>query len=188
MIKLFTLLMLVVTPVTFAQNDCDYKINVDTDEEKFQLTQEILTEFLVGRNQTVFIYLSLMRQENVKSVVLHLSLNAMQLPPKVCYNDSSRLSFALEDGSFVSAPYLGEETCGRQTQGEETMSNSISEASFYLDDFALEKLSNSSLKTMRITTMNQNYDINFQEVLSNEQITEPIYPREYFIKNLKCIQ
>jgi hypothetical protein len=186
--QLFTLVLLLVSTAIYAQKDCNYKIHVDTDEEKFQLTQEILTEFLVGRNQTVFIYLSLMREESVKSVVLHLSLNAMELPPKVCYNDKSRLSFALEDGSFVSVPYLGDETCGRQKQGDDTMSNSTSEASFYLDDFALEKLSGSQLKTMRITTMNQSYDINFQEVISNEQIKEPIYPKEYFLKNLKCIE
>lgn len=188
MIKIFTLFSLLFSIAAVAQNDCDYKINVDTDEEKFQLTQEILTEFIVGGNQTVFIYFSLMREENVKSVVLHLSLNAMQLPPKVCYNDKSRLSFALEDGSFVSVPYLGEVTCGRQTQGEETMSNSTSEASFYMDDFALEKLSSSPMKTIRITTMNQNYDVNLQDVISNDQITEPIYPKEYFINNLKCIE
>ena len=53
-----------------AQNSCDYKINVDTQEELFQLTQESLIDFTVGDKKTIFVYFSLMKQDSVKSVVL----------------------------------------------------------------------------------------------------------------------
>ncbi|GEQ86305.1 hypothetical protein ULMS_18130 [Patiriisocius marinistellae] len=176
---------------TFSQSNtkiCDYKINMETEEEIFKLTQESLAEFMVGNGQTVFMYFSLMKQGNIKSFVLHTSLNAVEMPPIICYNDKSRVTFQLESGEFVSAPYLGEETCGRQSKGEESLNNMTSEGSFYLDDVSIKRLSNSPLNTMRITTMNTNFDVNFKKVISNEQIAKPIYPREFFVENLSCIE
>ena len=38
-----------------AQSTCDYKINVDTQEEIFQLTQESLINFTVGDKKIVLI-------------------------------------------------------------------------------------------------------------------------------------
>ena len=51
-----------------AQSTCDYKINVDTQEEIFQLTQESLIDFTVREKKTIFVYFSLMKQDSVKSV------------------------------------------------------------------------------------------------------------------------
>lgn len=188
---LYLLLIAFTTTISFAQEEqdkCDYKINIDTEEEQFKLTHQSLTEFMVGANQTVFIYFSLMKEGKVKSVVLHLSLNSMKMPPLICYNNKSRLSFKLESGEFVAAPYLGIETCGRQTENEESLSNSMSEASFYLDEQSLKRLSGSPIETMRVSTMNTNFDINFQALISNDQLKEPIYPRRYFIENISCIE
>ncbi len=172
------------SPIT----DCNYKINVDTEEEIFKLTQQSLAEFMVGKGQTVFMYFSLMKQGNIKSVVLHTSLNALEMPPMICYNDKSRITFQLENGDFVPAPFLGEETCGRQTKGEESLNNMTSEGAFYIDEMSIERLSKSPLKSMRLTTMNTNFDVQFKEVISNKEIVEPIYPREFFIENLGCIE
>ena len=185
---LYLLLLSFITTISFSQDKCDYKINIDTEEEQFKLTHQVLAEFMVGKSQTVFIYFSLMNEDKVKSVVLHLSLNSMEMPPLICYNDKSRISFKLESGEYVSAPYLGIETCGRQTENKESLSNSTSEASFYLDDQALKRLAGSPVETMRITSFKTNFDINFQPVISNDKLKKPIYPKRYFMDNLSCIE
>ncbi|MAM28990.1 MAG: hypothetical protein CMC13_08185 [Flavobacteriaceae bacterium] len=173
----------------FSQEEaCNYKIQVDTDEEVFKLTNEQLTEFLVGKDRNVFIYFSLMRENDVKSLVIQVSVNAKEMPPILCFNKDSRVSFALEDGSFASLRYLGEVTCGRQTENTDTLNNSTSEAAFLLDEVGIERLQQSKIASMRITTMKTNFDVSFQDVLSNDQIPNPIYPKEFFLNNLKCLE
>ena len=171
-----------------AQSTCDYKINVDTQEEIFQLTQESLIDFTVREKKTIFVYFSLMKQDSVKSVVLSISLNSQEIPPLICYNKKSRISFKLEDSTYVSAPYLGVDVCARQSKGENTMHNSTSEASFYLDSLAVERLSKSPIESLRIGSLNTNFDLKLIEVISNEQLANPIYPKEFFIKTLPCIE
>lgn len=180
--------ILLATLQSFAQEDCNYKIQVDTDDEIFKLTQESLIDFTVGNKKTAFVYFSLMNQDQIKSVVLHISLNATDMPPIICFNEKSRLSFKLSNGTYVSAPYLGEKTCGRQTENENTMNNSTSEASFFLDENALTRLSNTSLESLRIATQSINFDLKLRDVISNEQLGEPIYPKEFFINSLGCIE
>ena len=171
-----------------AQSTCDYKINVDTQEEIFQLTQESLIDFTVREKKTIFVYFSLMKQDSVKSVVLSISLNSQEIPPVICYNKKSRISFKLEDSTYVSAPYLGVDVCARQSKGENTMHNSTSEASFYLDSLAVERLSKSPIESLRIGSLNTNFDLKLIEVISNEQLANPIYPKEFFINTLPCIE
>ena len=171
-----------------AQSTCDYKINVDTQEEIFQLTQESLIDFTVGDKKTIFVYFSLMKQDSVKSVVLSISLNSQEIPPLICYNKKSRITFKLEDGTYVSAPYLGVDVCARQSKLENTIHNSTSEASFYLDSLAQKRLSRAPIESLRIGSLNTNFDLKLLEVISNDQLANPIYPKEFFINTLPCIE
>jgi len=171
-----------------AQSTCDYKINVDTQEEIFQLTQESLIDFTVGDKKTIFVYFSLMKQDSVKSVVLSISLNSQEIPPLICYNKKSRITFKLEDGTYVSAPYLGVDVCARQSKLENTIHNSTSEASFYLDSLAQKRLSRAPIESLRIGSLNTNFDLKLVEVISNDQLANPIYPKEFFINTLPCIE
>ncbi|MGK0386365.1 MAG: hypothetical protein ACI849_000975 [Patiriisocius sp.] len=182
------LLILFFTIATIAQDSCDYKINVDTEEEVFQLTQESLIDFTVGDKKTVFVYFSLMKEGNVKSVVLSISLNSEEIPPLICYDKKSRISFQLSNGEYVSAPYLGIDTCGRQTKDENAINNSISEASFYLDEVALKRLVNSPVERLRISTLKNNFNLVLRDVISNDQLKKSIYPKEFFINSLPCIE
>ncbi|KAA3624722.1 MAG: hypothetical protein DWP94_02700 [Flavobacterium sp.] len=187
--KIYTILLaLNFTMWGFAQEDCSYKINVDTEEENFKLTSEQLMEYELSRTQSVFIYFSLMREGDLASLVMQISLNALEMPPIMCFDKRSRITFLLEDGSYVSLPYLDEVNCGRQTDHEDQLDNSTSEAAFFINREGITKLKKSELKSMRITSMNTNFDIEFKHVLSNAAIEVPIYPREYFIKNLGCIE
>lgn len=177
------------TIVGFSQDqDCDYKIQIDTEDEIFKLTNEQLTEFLIGKDRNIFIYFSLMREADKKSLVIQVSVNAKEMPPLMCFNKDSRVSFKLEDGSFASLGYLGTEDCGRQKENSETLHNSTSEASFLLDEGSISRLTRSKILSMRITTMRTDFDIDFQTVLSNNQISVPIYPKEFFMNNLKCLE
>lgn len=187
--KVSIVLFLFMAITGFSQTEeCDYKIQVDTEDEKFLLTNASLAEFMVGSDKTIFIYFSLMKEGDVKSLVLEVSVNAKEMPPVLCFNKDSRISFQLEDGSFASLRYLGEVNCGRQTNNEDTLDNSTSEAAFYLDETNLERLSEAKISSMRITTMKTNFDIGFQEVISNPQIDTPIYPKEFFLNNLQCLE
>lgn len=182
------LLALGFTTLSFAQDECSYKINVDTEEENFKLTTEQLVEYELSRTQSVFIYFSLMREGDLSSLVMQISLNALEMPPIMCFDKKSRITFLLEDGSYVSLPYLDEVNCGRQTDHENQLDNSTSEAAFFMNEESMVKLMESALKSMRITSMNTNFDIEFKRVLSNPAIEVPIYPQEYFINNLGCIE
>lgn len=184
------LFLLVSTPfLGIAQDqDCDYKIQVDTEDQIFKLTNEQLTEFLLGRDRNIFIYFSLMQEAEIKSLVIQVSVNAQEMPPLMCFNKDSRVSFKLEDGSFASLRYLGVENCGRQTENKETLNNSNSEAAFLLDEGSIKRLKTSKIVSMRITTMQTDFDVDFQNVLSNNQIPVPIYPKEFFLNNLKCLE
>ena len=185
--NLFLLLVCIYCFAT-AQSTCDYKINVDTQEEIFQLTQESLIDFTVGDKKTIFVYFSLMKQDSVKSVVLSISLNSQEIPPLICYNKKSRITFKLEDGTYVSAPYLGVDVCARQSKLENTIHNSTSEASFYLDSLAQKRLSRAPIESLRIGSLNTNFDLKLVEVISNDQLANPIYPKEFFINTLPCIE
>ena len=183
------ILLISTTLVGFSQNeDCNYKIQIDTEEEVFKLTNEKLTDYLLGTDKNVFIYFSLMREEDVKSLVIQVSVNAKEKPPLMCFNKDSRVTFKLEDGSYASLRYLGVENCGRLTENEETLNNSTSEAAFLLDETNIKRLEASKISSMRITTMQTDFDIDFQEVLSNSQIPIPIYPKEFFMNSLKCLE
>jgi hypothetical protein len=186
----YNLLLLLVCIYCFAtaQSTCDYKINVDTQEEIFQLTQESLIDFTVGDKKTIFVYFSLMKQDSVKSVVLSISLNSQEIPPLICYNKKSRITFKLEDGTYVSAPYLGVDVCARQSKLDNTIHNSTSEASFYLDSLAQKRLSRAPIESLRIGSLNTNFDLKLVEVISNDQLANPIYPKEFFINTLPCIE
>jgi hypothetical protein len=186
----YNLLLLLVCIYCFAtaQSTCDYKINVDTQQEIFQLTQESLIDFTVGDKKTIFVYFSLMKQDSVKSVVLSISLNSQEIPPLICYNKKSRITFKLEDGTYVSAPYLGVDVCARQSKVENAIHNSTSEASFYLDSLAQKRLSRAPIESLRIGSLDTNFDLKLVEVISNDQLANPIYPKEFFINTLPCIE
>lgn len=186
---LFLFLVLCIPILGFSQDkECDYKIQIDTEEEIFKLTNEQLTEFLLARDRNIFIYFSLMQEAAVKSLVIQVSVNAKEMPPLLCFNKDSRVSFKLENGSYASLRYLGVENCGRLTESTETLNNSKSEAAFLLDDVATKLLKTSKIVSMRITTMQTDFDVDFQNVLSNNQIPIPIYPKEFFMNNLKCLE
>jgi hypothetical protein len=172
----------------FSQEDCDYKIRVETEEETFILTDEELVEYMLSTKESVFIYFSLMRQNEYSSLVLQISLNAIEMPPIMCFDNKSRITFKMVDGTFVSLPYLDEVNCGRQTEHDNTLNNSISEAAFFIDASAAERLKSTQIESMRITSMKTNFDVEFQNVISNKDIPVPIYPKEYFIATLGCIQ
>lgn len=180
---------LFVVAVSFghAQTDCNYKFNIETEEETFKVTKDQLVEFMIGKEQNVFIYFSLMKEGAVSSLVMQVSLNAKKMPLAMCFNSSSRVSFKLENGSYVSLPFLGEDNCGTQTPYEDRLNNSTSEAAFYLDTAHIAQLSEAPLESMRIATMRTNFDIDFQKLISNPQLELPIYPREFFINTLSCI-
>jgi hypothetical protein len=182
------LLMFIMTGAIHGQDDCSYKINVDMEDEQFKLTQEVLVEYELSNTQSAFIYFSLMRESNLSSLVLQISLNALEMPPIMCFDRKSRITFKLLDGSFVSLPYLDEVNCGRQTDHEDQLDNSTSEAAFFINSESAEKLKRSPIETMRISSMNTNFDFKLKSVLSNPAIDQPIYPREYFINNLGCIE
>lgn len=168
--------------------ECSYKINVEMDEETFKLTKETLVEFMLSPTESVFIYFSLMKDSGVSSLILQISLNAREMPPIMCFDKKSRLSFKMVDGSFLSLPYLDDVNCGIQTEYEDQFDNSTSEAAFYIDPTNLAKFKTIEIETMRITSMNTHFDIDFQKVISNKDIPVPIYPREYFINHLSCIE
>jgi hypothetical protein len=176
------------TTAGLAQEDCSYKINVDTEEEQFKLTSEQLVEYELSRTQSVFIYFSLMREADLSSLVMQISLNALEMPPIMCFDNKSRITFQLDDGTYVSLPYLDEVNCGRQTDHEDQLDNSTSEAAFFMNAESIAKLMASPINSMRITSMNTNFDIVFKGVLSNPAIEVPIYPKEYFINSLGCIE
>ena len=171
-----------------AQDDCDYKIQVETEEEIFKMTNEKLVEYMLAPKESVFIYFSLMRQNEHPSLVLQISLNAMEMPPILCFDKKSRITFKLVDGTYVALPYLDEINCGRQTDHTDQLDNSLSEAAFYMDSIAIDRLKKVEIESMRITTMETNFDVSFQKVISNKEIQVPIYPREYFMKALGCIE
>jgi hypothetical protein len=181
------LIFLIVVGNIYSQNDCNYKINVETEDELFKLTQEELVEYELSQTQSAFIYFSLMRESDLTSLVLQISLNALEMPPVMCFDNKSRITFKLVDGSFVSLPYLDEVNCGRQTDHEDQLDNSTSEAAFFVNVESAEKLKESPIETMRITSMNSNFDFELKSVLSNPAIEQPIYPKEYFINNLGCV-
>lgn len=185
-IILFTLLL--ACNSAFSQDSCDFKIKVETEEEIFKLTEERLMEYMLAPKESVFIYFSLMRQNDYSSLVLQISLNAMEMPPIMCFDNKSRVTFKLKDGSFVSLPYLDKVNCGRQTDHDNQLDNSTSEAAFFIDSTAVSNLKTSEIESMRITTMKTNFDVVFQNVISNKEIEEPIYPKEYFIKTMQCIE
>ena len=172
----------------YAQDTCNYKIQVDTENEQFLLTHEVLTDFMIGNKQTAFIYFSLMKEGDVKSLVLQLSLNSAEMPPIACFNKDSRVSFELENGKFVSLRYLGDVNCGRETEPKDALKNSTSEAAFFIDDKSFDILQESNLKSMRLTTMKTHFDIEFQNVISNSVLKEPVYPKEFFLKYLSCVE
>ncbi len=68
------------------------------------------------------------------------------------------------------------------------MNNSTSEASYYLDDIALERLASSPIESLRIATLKANFDLSLLDVISNEQLETSIYPKEFFINTLPCIE
>jgi hypothetical protein len=173
---------------TNAQGKCEYKINVENEDETTILTENQLVEFLATDSQTAFLYFSLMRKENLKSLVVQLSLSAVNYPPVLCFNSESRITFKLDDGSFVSLRYIGAEDCGRNIEIENNLKNTTSEAAFYLDDVSLKRLNDSPVESLRLTTMKTNFDFVLKNVISNDQITIPIYPKEYFINYLSCVE
>lgn len=181
-------LLILFSGIAYGQNDCDYKINVDTEDELFKLTSEQLMDYELSNTQSAFIYFSLMRESKLSSLVLQISLNAVEMPPIMCFDSKSRVTFKLEDGSFVSLPYLDEVNCGRQTDHDDKLDNSTSEAAFFMNEESIQKLQSSPIETMRITSMNTNFDFKLKSVLSNPAIEQPIYPREYFINSLSCIE
>jgi len=181
-------LLMMLSGLAYGQNDCNYKINVDTNDELFKLTQEQLMDYELSSTQSAFIYFSLMRESELSSLVLQISLNALEMPPIMCFDNKSRVTFKLKDGNFVSLPYLDEVNCGRQTDHEDQLDNSTSEAAFFMNEESILKLKASPIETMRITSMNTNFDFKLKSVLSNPAIEQPIYPREYFINSLSCIE
>ncbi len=181
------LMFFMVVAMLSAQEDCAYKINVDLENEQFRLTNEKLVEYELGQGNSVFIYFSLMKQDKMNSLVAQISLNAIEMPPIMCFDSKSRISFKLEDGSFVSLPYLDEVNCGRQTDYEDQLDNSTSEAAFFMDTESIMRLRSSELVSMRITSMNTHFDMDFKSVISNATIPQPIYPKEFFTQNLKCL-
>jgi len=186
--SLILILFLLVTTLANSQEDCTYKLILDTDEESFKLTEEKLMEFILTPNENVFIYFSLLREADISSLILQISINAKEMPPIMCFDKKSRLSFKMTDGSFVSLPYLDEVNCGRQTDYEDQLDNSVSEAAFYMDVANMERLRAVQIESMRLTSMKTHFDIAFQNVLSNSEIETPIYPKEYFINTLGCIE
>ena len=171
----------------YSQVDCDYKIEIESTDEIFKLTQEHLVEFMFNKDQNVFIYFSLMREADVKSMVLQISLNSREMPQILCFDQNSRVSFKLRDGSFASLRYLGDVNCGRQTINEGTLHNRSSEAAFLLDDVNLERLRATPIESMRISTMKANFDIDLKNIISNKDLPKPIYPKEFFVKYSACL-
>jgi hypothetical protein len=180
-------LLLVTVHEGYSQVECEYKIKIDSAEEIFKLTPEQLVEFMFNKDQNVFIYFSLMREGDIKSMVLQISLNSREMPQILCFDQNSRVSFKLRDGSFASLRYLGDVNCGRQTRNEETLHNSSSEAAFLLDEVNLERLRATPMESMRISTMKANFDIDFKNIISNRDLPEPIYPKEFFVKYSACL-
>jgi hypothetical protein len=180
-------LILLFSTTTFAQNPCEFSVNVKDSIGIYKETKsKIVHEFIFG-NTSKYLFFTLALTDEMPSLTVQILQKSKDFLKINCFNKNSRIYFQLENGKVVTLIASDQENCGAPVNNELGFNNRVLSGTFLFMKGTIDDLKTAPVSTMRIKFTTESEDFIFKKELVSEMDQKTYFPSNYFIDFLPCI-
>lgn len=187
--QLFLSLLLGLSLMANAQEDCQYTIVTGEDNKELKSTKEYLMYEKVFGGASQFMFFSLSNNEGIPVLNFQMLAKSKDFPKVYCLDRASKIYIQLLNGKIITLISATEEQCsGLIYDSTEKNNLRILTGSFLFTKGSLEDLEKYPISFIRVKYVNELVDYPVKKELQSESMSQKYFPESYFINNLKCIQ
>lgn len=187
--KLFLSLLLGLSFMANAQEDCQYTIVTGEDNKESKSTKEYLMYEKIFGGTSQFMFFSLSNHDGIPVLNFQLLAKSKEFPKVYCLDKASKIYIQLLNGNIITLISATEEQCsGLIYDSTEKNNLRILTGSFLFTKGSLEDLEKYSISFIRVKYVNELVDYPMKKELQSESMSQKYFPESYFTNFLKCIQ
>ena len=173
---------------SFAQQDCDFSVNVQDSIGSYRETKDYLMHETVFGGKSTYLFFSLVNNDDTPLLKVQQIAKSADFIQANCFDSQSKIYLQLQNGKVVTLIYGDQDTCGNLVRLEEqNLSTRILSANFLFMKGSIEDLKSSPVSMIRIRYATGSMDIVVRKELVSELMNQTFIPETYFMKNLHCV-
>lgn len=185
--SLFLFAALLVQCYGFAQEPCEFDVDVSDSLGTLKETKEYLVYERNFAGTSSYVYFSLALVNKVPMLKVQMISRSKDFIPSNCLDKNARLYLQLDNGKIVTLRHVDELTCGTSVRNNQGFNNNIITGTFMFVNSNVEELMNSPVTLMRIKYTTETADYIFPSQLKSELHQQTYDPQHYFLATLRCL-
>ncbi|RWX01478.1 hypothetical protein [Flavobacterium cerinum] len=187
--KLFLSLLLGLSFIANAQEDCQYTIVTTEENKEIKSTKEYLMHEKVFGNTSQFMFFSLSNNDGVPLLNFQMLAKSKEFPKSYCLDKTSKIYIQLLNGTIITLISALDEQCSSLIYDNTEKNNiRILTGTFLFTKGSLEELEKYPISFIRVKYVNESVDYPMKKELQSESMSKKYFPESYFMNFLKCIQ
>lgn len=173
---------------SFAQQDCEFSVNVKDSIGSYRETKDFLMHETVFGGKSTYLFFSLVNNDETPLLKVQQIAKSADFISANCFDSQSKIYLQLQNGKVVTLIYGDQDTCGNLVRLEEqNLSTRVLSANFLFMKGSIEDLLSSPVSMIRIRYATGSMDIVVRKELVSELMNQTFIPETYFMKYLKCV-
>lgn len=187
--KLFLSLLLGLSLVANAQEDCQYTIVTTEENKEIKSTKEYLMYEKVFGGTSQFMFFALSNNEGIPLLNFQMLAKSKDFPKSYCLDKTSKIYIQLLNGSILTLISALDEQCSSLIYDSTEKNNiRILTGTFLFTKGSLEELEKYPISFIRVKYVNETVDYPMKKELQSESMSQKYFPESFFMNFLKCIQ
>lgn len=185
---LFTLTILLLNGIIYAQKPCEYSVNVTDSIGTYKSTKEyMICEKNFAGNAT-YIFYSMALTDGMPTLTVQIIQKSKGFIKANCFDKNSKLFLQLDNGKIITLLHIDQENCGTLLRDDKGFDNRVNSGVFMFIKDSFVDLKSFPINMMRIRYLTDTEDYILTKQFQSELNNQVYEPETYFINNLKCIE
>ena len=173
---------------SYAQKDCEYSTNVTDTIGTYKATPDYLMSEKIFAGKSAYLFFSLVNENGTPFLKVQLIQKSNDFIRATCLDANSKIYLQLVNGKIITLLHTNTENCGTMLRiEEENMNTRITAGNFLFMKGSIEDLKASPVSMVRIKYLTETVDYVMKKEFVSELLKTTLYPENYFVNHLKCI-
>lgn len=187
--KLFLSLLLGLSLIANAQEDCQFTIVTTEENKEIKSTKEYLIYEKVFGSSSQFMFFSLSNNDGIPLLNFQMLAKSKEFPKAYCLDKASKIYIQLLNGTIITLISAIDDQCSNLIYDNTEKNNiRILTGTFLFTKGSLESLEQYPISFIRVKYANETVDYPIKKELQSESMPQKYFPESYFMNFLKCIQ
>lgn len=186
--QLIAVTLFLISFTSFAQNPCEFNIDVTDSIGTYKSTKEYIISEQNFAGNTNYIFFSLALTDGLPTLNVQMLQKSKGFLKANCFDKNSKLFLQLNNGKIITLIHIDEENCGSLIRDDKNFDNRIITGSFMFVKDSFEELKNSPVSLMRIKYLTDTEDYVVKKEFTSELNNQVYQPEKFFINTIPCIE